>query len=133
MRDASLNTTFAIFSLPSPGRYVPDGPLDEASPRLRVDARRLRVSPTCGKGSDACVEPPPQPSITLTLLMDPDGAAAFPFGTLAIDILVVLFFIILGGIFVAAEIALISLHRRPFRQSQERLWLAPLPSRGAHA
>jgi hypothetical protein len=34
MRDASLNTTDAIFfiSLPSPGRYVPDDPLDEASP-----------------------------------------------------------------------------------------------------
>ena len=30
MRDASLNTTDAMFSLPSPGRYVPDGPLDEA-------------------------------------------------------------------------------------------------------
>ncbi len=42
MRDASLNTTDAIFSLPSPGRYVPDGPLDEASPRRRGCAKVTR-------------------------------------------------------------------------------------------
>ncbi|NCV76397.1 MAG: HlyC/CorC family transporter [Actinobacteria bacterium] len=39
--------------------------------------------------------------------MDPDGALSL--GSLAIDILVVVFFILLGGVFVAAEIALISL------------------------
>jgi len=41
MREASLNTTDAIF-LPSPGRYVPDGPLDEASPRRRGCAKITR-------------------------------------------------------------------------------------------
>jgi putative hemolysin len=39
--------------------------------------------------------------------MDPDGALSL--GSLAIDIFVVVFFILLGGVFVAAEIALISL------------------------
>ena len=60
--------------------------------------------------------------------MDPDGAAAFPpLGTLAIDILVVLFFIILGGIFVAAEIALISLREGQIKS------LAGQGKRGARA
>ena len=60
--------------------------------------------------------------------MDPDGAAAFPpLGTLAIDILVVLFFIILGGIFVAAEIALISLREGQIKS------LAGKGKRGARA
>ncbi len=39
--------------------------------------------------------------------MDPDGALSL--GNLATDIFIVIFFILLGGIFVAAEIALISL------------------------
>ena len=74
--------------------------------------------------------------------MDPDGTAALSLGnlaigtlsigtlsigTLAIDILVVLFFILLGGIFVAAEIALISL-----REGQIKT-LASRGKRGARA
>jgi len=63
--------------------------------------------------------------------MDPDGAAALPIGTsmgaLALDILIVLFFIILGGIFVAAEIALISLREGQIKS------LAEQGKRGARA
>lgn len=81
-------------------------------------------------------------SYTLTFLMDPDGPAAlsiqpfvmpllsaepFSASALLLDILIVLFFIILGGIFVAAEIALISL-----REGQIKT-LASQGKRGAKA
>ena len=53
-------------------------------------------------------------------LMDPGGAQAFDFGGLAFDLGVVLLFIILGAIFVAAEIALISLREGQLKSLAER-------------
>ena len=72
--------------------------------------------------------------------MDPDGTAALsqialghisgwnifgwqtnlPLSSLAIDILIVLFFVLLGGLFVAAEIALISLREGQIKNLAER-------------
>ena len=59
-------------------------------------------------------------SITLTNLMDPGGAQAFDLGGLAFDLGVVLFFILLASIFVAAEIALISLREGQVKSLAER-------------
>ena len=53
-------------------------------------------------------------------LMDPGGAQAFDLGGLAFDLGVVLLFIILGAIFVAAEIALISLREGQLKSLAER-------------
>ena len=51
--------------------------------------------------------------------MDPDGGA-IPLGSLAIDLVVVLLFIFIGAIFVAAEIALISLREGQIRNLSNR-------------
>jgi putative hemolysin len=52
--------------------------------------------------------------------MDPGGAQAFDLGGLAFDLGVVLLFIALGAIFVAAEIALISLREGQLKTLSER-------------
>ena len=59
-------------------------------------------------------------SDTLLLLMDPGGAQAFDLGGLAFDLGVVTLFILLGAIFVAAEIALISLREGQLKSLAER-------------
>ena len=58
------------------------------------------------------------PSATLSGSMDPDGA--FPVASFAGDLLVVLLFILLGSIFVAAEIALISLREGQVKAMAEK-------------
>ena len=59
-------------------------------------------------------------SDTLLLLMDPGGAQAFDLGGLAFDLGVVTLFILLGAVFVAAEIALISLREGQLKSLAER-------------
>ena len=63
---------------------------------------------------------PFQLSYTLIPLMDPGGAQAFDLGGFALDLGVVLFFILLASIFVAAEIALISLREGQVKALAER-------------
>ena len=119
-----------FFSLPSPGRYVPDDPLDEASPRFRGCAKVTREPPereearpnfSCGPLGPPVYGRGGRPaSDTLLPLMDPGGAQAFDLGGLAFDLGVVALFILLGAIFVAAEIALISLREGQLKALAER-------------
>ncbi|NCZ58116.1 MAG: hypothetical protein EBY75_07435 [Actinobacteria bacterium] len=97
---------------------MPDDPLDEASPRHRGCAKVTREPPereearptfSCGPLGPPVYGRGGRPaSDTLLPLMDPGGAQAFDLGGLAFDLGVVALFILLGAIFVAAEIALIS-------------------------
>ena len=113
---------------------MPDDPLDEASPRLRGCAKVTREPPEreearakffLGLGGKAFGLPVHRgkgwpTSDTLLPLMDPGGAQAFDLGGLAFDLGVVTLFILLGAIFVAAEIALISLREGQLKSLAER-------------
>ena len=113
---------------------MPDDPLDEASPRLRGCAKVTREPPEReealatifpGYGGKAFGLPVHRgkgwlTSDTLLPLMDPGGAQAFDLGGLAFDLSVVALFILFGAIFVAAEIALISLREGQLKVLAER-------------
>ena len=109
---------------------MPDDPLDEASPRHRGCAKVTREPPereearpnfSCGPlGLSAHRGKGWPASDTLLPLMDSGGAQAFDLGGLAFDLGVVALFILLGAIFVAAEIALISLREGQLKALAER-------------
>ena len=98
---------------------MPDGPLDEASP-LRCGCAKVTREVSVMEEAGGAFFAASQLSYRLGPLMDPGGAQAFDLGGFALDLGVVLFFILLASIFVAAEIALISLREGQVKALAEK-------------
>ena len=91
---------------------MPDDPLDEGKAPAAEAGRWVKINHTVPKNQAFWRH------ATLTLMSVPDGPNP-PIGSageLVVDLLLVLFFIIIAGIFVAAEISLISLRESQLRQ-----------------